>query len=67
MPGSIDRDEVRRLQASGAQIVEVLEHAAYDRAHLPEAVQIHLSRLDHEAPAALDASRAVVVYCADGL
>ena len=34
MAGSVHRDDVRRLMAQGAQLVEVLP-AAYDEEHLP--------------------------------
>lgn len=35
MPTPIDRDEVRRLVAAGAQLVEVLPAAEFEDEHLP--------------------------------
>jgi rhodanese-related sulfurtransferase len=67
MTVTITRDDVRRLVREGAQLVEVLERSAYERAHLPEAIHIHLSRLDRSARDRLEPARPVVVYCADGL
>lgn len=67
MATTVTRDDVRRLLGESAQLVEVLERPQYERAHLPEAIHIHLSRLDRAALDRLDPGRPVVVYCADGL
>lgn len=67
MATTVTRDDVRRLVGEGAQLVEVLERSAFERAHLPEAIHIHLSSLDRSARERLDPRRPVVVYCADGL
>jgi rhodanese-related sulfurtransferase len=64
LDGAVDRDEVRRLVAAGAQLVEVLPREDFDEEHLPGAVNIPLAELGdrlHE----LDRSRPVVVYCFD--
>ena len=65
MPRSIDRDEVRRLTAGGAQLVEVLPEDEYREEHLPDAISIPLRRIDAEAPRRLDRGRPVIVYCFD--
>ncbi len=65
MPKRIERDEVRRLSAEGAQVVEVLGRSQYDWAHLPGAQHIWLPKLDEQAPARLTRDRPVVVYCND--
>ena len=65
MPREIHRDEVQRLMAEGAQIVEVLPREEYEEDPLPGAVHLPLRRLETEARSALDPSRAVVVYCWD--
>ena len=67
MSTSLHRDDVRRLVAEGAQLVEVLPPAEYDEEHLPGAINIPLKTLGLETAAALDRSRPVIVYCWDGL
>jgi rhodanese-related sulfurtransferase len=65
MPGQIGRDEVQRLSAEGAQIVEVLPETEYKKLHLPGAICIPLTKLDRESAAHLDRDRSIVVYCFD--
>ena len=65
MPQEIRREEVRRLAAEGAQLVEVLPSPEYEEDHLPGAIHLPLRRLDAEAHEVLDRSRAVIVYCWD--
>ena len=62
----IGRDEVRRLVASGAQLVEVLPEEEYGEDHIPGAVNIPLRELDDRARAELNPARPVIVYCWDG-
>ncbi len=54
MPKEIRREEVRKLVAAGAQLVEVLPSPEYP-----------LRRLDTEARTILDPNRPVIVYCWD--
>ena len=65
MPTQIDRDQVRRLVAAGAQLVEVLKPEEYKGDHLPGAVSIPLRNLDGAAAKVLDRDRPVIVYCWD--
>lgn len=65
MPKDIHRDEARRLLSEGAQVVEVLQPAEYERRHLPGAINIPLRKLDRLAPEGLASDRPVVVYCFD--
>jgi len=65
MARNIDRDEVQRLMARGAQIVDVLPAREFGEDHLPGAVNLPLRKIEAEALRVLDPSRAVVVYCAD--
>jgi len=66
MPTEIGRDEVRRLAAEGAQIVDVLAREEYEESHLPGAISLPLGELDREsAGRLLRKDRAVVVYCWD--
>ena len=62
MPTSIDRDDVQRLMAEGAQLVEVLPPAMYEEVHLPGAVNIPLKSLDRETTARLERDRPLIVY-----
>ena len=55
------------LLDAGAQLVEVLPEPEFTEWHLPGAINIPLKQLDAETTASLDRSRAVVVYCWDGL
>ena len=63
----VDRDEVQRLIAAGAQLVEVLSRDEFDEEHLPAAISLPLDDISHRALEALDPGRPVVVYCWDGL
>jgi rhodanese-related sulfurtransferase len=65
MPTPIDRDEVQRLMAEGAQLVEVLPRTNYEREHLPDAINIPLKELNRDTARQLERSRPVIVYCND--
>ena len=65
MPEVIDRDRVRELVESGAQLVEVLPAEEYEEDHLPAAVNLPLRRLETNAIDQLDPDRPVIVYCWD--
>jgi rhodanese-related sulfurtransferase len=61
----IDRDRLRELAATGAQLVEVLPEDEFRAEHLPGATSLPLTRLDRSSADRLDRRRPVVVYCAD--
>jgi rhodanese-related sulfurtransferase len=65
VPTAIDRDQVRRLLADGAQLVEVLPKEDYEDEHLPGAINIPLKTLDAETANTLQPDRPVIVYCYD--
>jgi rhodanese-related sulfurtransferase len=65
MPQVADREQVQKLLAGGAQLVEVLPAEDFSDRHLKGAVNIPLKELDAAAAARLDRNRAVVVYCYD--
>jgi rhodanese-related sulfurtransferase len=67
MPTGILLDELQRLLAGGAQLVEVLPEREYAEMRLPGAINIPLKRLDAQSADVLDRARAVVVYCWDSL
>jgi rhodanese-related sulfurtransferase len=60
-------DELRRLLAGGAQLVEVLPEREYAEMRLPGAINIALKQLDAKRVGVLDRDRPVVVYCWDSL
>jgi rhodanese-related sulfurtransferase len=63
----IARDDVQRLLAAGAQLVDVLAREEYEEDHLPGAINIPLEELDRETAGRLDRSRPVIVYCHDDI
>ena len=66
VPGTIGRDDVRRLVAEGAQLVEVLPRAEYDEEHLPDALHLPLKSLSASTAAVVvDRARPIIVYCWD--
>ncbi len=65
MPKEIDREELQRMVAGGAQLVEVLPAIEYAEDHLPGAISLPLGHIDAESTQRLDSNRAVIVYCWD--
>jgi rhodanese-related sulfurtransferase len=65
MPIEIDRNELERLLAAGAQLVDVLGRGEYAEDHLPGSVNVPLKELPVLAPRELDPRRPVVAYCHD--
>lgn len=65
MAGQVFREDVLRLQSSGAQVVEVLPHADYRERHIAGAVSLPLEELNERSAEMLDRSRPVVTYCFD--
>lgn len=65
MPTPIDREQLRRLLAEGAQLVEVLPPAEYEDEHIPGAISIPLKELDRARVRPLERERPVIVYCYD--
>ncbi len=68
MARAVDVNGLQDLLDSGAQLVEVLPRDEYEELHLPGTLHLPLKEVDVErAGELLDRSRAVVVYCWDGL
>lgn len=66
MPIEVTRDEVQRLLAAGAQLVDVLPADEYMAEHIAGAVNLPLKDLNRETAAArLAPDRPVIVYCWD--
>jgi len=64
MINEIGREEVERLIAQGAQLLDVLPREQYEQEHIPGAISAPLSHLQQEA-GQLPRNRAIVVYCYD--
>lgn len=54
MPTAVERFEVQRLVAGGAQLVEALPQDEYDEEHLEGAVHLPLKQLTADTAAVLD-------------
>jgi rhodanese-related sulfurtransferase len=65
MPTHIGRDDVQRLVAEGAQLVEVLPKKEFDEQRLPGAIHLPLRKIDAGGRASLDPERPVILYCWD--
>ena len=65
MPIEINRENVRKMVADGAQLVDVLPAKQYEEERLPSAINIPLKKLDGQAVSALDRDNPVIVYCYD--
>ncbi|HEV2771276.1 MAG TPA: rhodanese-like domain-containing protein [Thermoleophilaceae bacterium] len=63
MASPVRVEDVRRLLADGAQLVEVLPEAEYDELHLAGARNLPLKRLGAQTTADLEPGRPVIVYC----
>lgn len=68
MPTDIFREEVQRLVAAGAQLVDVLDAVEYRQEHIDGAQSLPLDQLTRQrAERDLSRDRPVVVYCNDWL
>ena len=67
MVEQITYPRLHELLIAGARLVDVLPQAEYAQEHLPGAMNIPLKALDRVSTAQLDKTKAVVVYCSDGL
>jgi len=65
MPRDINRDDVERLVAKGAQLVEVLPTEEYNEAHLPGAINLPLKKLNRQRASQFDPTQPIIVYCND--
>ncbi len=63
MPTIVNIDDVQRMVAEGAQLVEVLPDKEYGEEHLPGAINLPLKTLGAQATARLQRDRPVIVYC----
>ena len=61
----VDRERLRELLASGAQLLEVLPPKEYAEDHIPGATSLPLKHLDGASAARLSRDRPLIVYCWD--
>jgi rhodanese-related sulfurtransferase len=65
MVTEIGRDEVQRLVAGGAHLVDARSREDYDGEHIAGALSIPVKGLDRETTGQLDQTRPVITYCWD--
>lgn len=63
----VNHREVLAMLSADAQIVDVLPSHEFNAAHIKGAIHIPLRKILTTAPASLERSRRVVVYCRDSL
>ena len=67
MPKEIRREEVRKLVAAGAQLVEVLPSPEYEEDHLPGAIHLGKGVIERDIEGKYpDLSTPLVLYCGGG-
>lgn len=66
MPVEATREQVMRLLADGAQLVEVLPRDEYEEEHIAGAINLPLKELP-ALTGSLDMSKPVIVYCWDSI
>jgi len=64
MGHEIHREEVRKLLAAGAQLIDVLPRREYEHEHIAGAISMPLERLADEANR-LRRDRPIIAYCHD--
>jgi rhodanese-related sulfurtransferase len=61
----ISRDDVQRMAAEGAVLIDTLPESEYAEERIAGAVNIPLRKLDRQATAHLAKDDALIVYCYD--
>ncbi len=65
MPTRVTRDDVQRMIAEGAQVIDPLSEAEYAEEHITGAINVPQNRLTREAVVHLHTDKPVIVYCFD--
>ena len=65
MPTGITREEVQKMTAEGAVLIDMLSENEYAEEHIADAINIPLKKLDRQATAHLAKDDALIVYCYD--
>ena len=61
----VDRNDVQRMSAEGAQVVNVLPEKEFTSEHIAGSRSLPLTKLDASTVTALDPELPVIVYCWD--
>ena len=65
MPIRITREDVQRMTAEGAVLIDTLPESEYAEEHIAGAVNIPLRKLDRQTTAHLAKDAPLIVYCYD--
>ena len=65
MPTRITREDVQRLTAEAAVLIDTLSEGEYAEEHIPSAINIPLKKLDRQATRHLAKDAPLIVYCYD--
>jgi rhodanese-related sulfurtransferase len=65
MSTPITREDVQRMTAEGAVLIDTLPEGEYAEEHIAGAVNIPLKKLDRHTTAHLAKDDALIVYCYD--
>ena len=65
MPTRITREDVQRMTAEGAVLIDTLPENEYAEEHIAGAVNIPLRKLDRRTTAHLAKDAPLIVYCYD--
>jgi rhodanese-related sulfurtransferase len=65
MPAQISREDVQRMTAEGAVLIDTLPEGEYAEEHITGAVNIPLKKLDRQTTAHLAKDAPLIVYCYD--
>jgi rhodanese-related sulfurtransferase len=65
MPTAVTREDVQRMTAEGAVLIDVLPENEYSEEHIAGAVNIPLKKLDRQSTAHFAKDAPLIVYCYD--
>ncbi len=65
IPTPITREDVQRLTAEGAVLIDMLPESEYGEEHILGAVNIALNKLDRQTTAHVAKDAPLIVYCYD--
>jgi rhodanese-related sulfurtransferase len=65
MTNQITREDVQRMTAEGAVLIDTLSENEYAEEHIAGAINIPLKKLDRQTTAHLSKGAPIIVYCYD--
>jgi rhodanese-related sulfurtransferase len=65
MAVQLNRDDVQRMTAEGAVLIDTLPENEYAEEHIAGAINIPLKKLDRQTTAQLAKDAVLIVYCYD--